>query len=358
MTYVSPLKGLHPVGTEYADIGDATVPWHYGDVDKEYGALRSQAALLDLSSVGLLAVRGDVIPFLQDVLARDVEFLTPELCMTSLILDESGSVVDIVTVYGLEDGVLLETSFGCRETTLAHLNAIRPDGVTVTDLTDERVVIGIEGPYSWGVVGRLIDQEFTALPYQSVVETEWDGESVLFARTGFTGEYGYKFITDIATAERMWEAIASSAEPCGQAALETAMLEVRQPILHRELVDTTVLAAGAGWLTDRTKESFRGRDAVQQEFEAGLLRHTVGGRADVLPIAGSSVTVGGVEVGEIVHAVRSPRLGEAVVVARVDVAVAAAGVSFEVTEADGDPGVLTTMSSPYVVPTSWSVPIF
>lgn len=359
MTYRSPLASVHPEGTTTTEIGDAVLAWELGDYAAEYEALRTTAAMFDHGSVGLFAVRGDYEEFLQQVLARDIEYLSPELSMPSLVLVQDGRPLDLVTVYSLDDGLLLETSFGNAEAMGKHLQNLAPAGVEIEDLRDRWTVIGVEGPYAWGVVGRAIDSELTALPFQTVLETTWNDRPVLFTRSGFTGEYGYKMIGDVDVIRDLWEHLASEAKPAGYRVLETAMMEVRQPLLHREVADGTgVVAAGLGWLVDRSKETFVGKDAVEQEFATGATVRTIGGRCDVALAKGAAVFAGEVEVGHVIHAAQSPGLGAHVVLARIRAELAAAGLQLGVVAEDGERAVLHTMSSPYLIPASWGVPIF
>lgn len=359
MSDFSPLKALHPAGTQYREVGDTSVAGVYGDFDTEYKALRSHAAVFDHTSVGLFSISGGgAVDFLQGVLARDIEFLTPELCTPSLILDDTGAVVDIVTVYALEDRFLLETSFGRRAATRAHLSSHRSPDVDIDDLHDRDGVIAIEGPYSWGVVGRLIDPELTALPYQTVQETSWEGRPIHFARAGFTGEYGYKVLGPVETLSAMWEHTTVEIPAAGFDVLETAMVEVRQPLVHRECrPGTNLVEAGLNWLLDRSKDGFVGRDAVAAMWEAGPRSLTVGGRCAGPVMDGAAVFAGDRPIGTIGFSVPSPGVDGVLALALLDPAFAAAGLELQVQTATG-PMPLTTMSSPYLAPASWAIPIF
>jgi glycine cleavage system aminomethyltransferase T len=344
-----------PDGTVRGEILEATVALRYTTLADEYSAIRDRAALVDLSGARIIEISGgDATDFAQRVLARDVEYLTAERCMTSLVLDEAGHVVDTVVVWGRETGMLLESSVGGGARLLEHLKGLVGDAdVEVADRSEEHVLFGLEGPYSWGVVGRLIDSELAALPFESVVDTEWDGTPIIFARTGFTGEYGYKVLVPRAEAQRLWEAAAAEAVPAGQEALELAMLEVRQPLVHREAGDVDILEMGANWLVDVTKEEFVGREAVLAAFEGPAGLRTIGfttpGDA---PAAGTPVTVDGERIGEVVHAVHSVGLDAALGLIRVPADLAAAGLRVSVGEAEA-----TTLTSPYITPKSWSTPI-
>ncbi|MFI0424813.1 aminomethyltransferase family protein [Spongiactinospora sp. 9N601] len=344
----------HPEGTVFGEVLDARVPLRFGTLDEDYRALRERAALFDLSSLGLIKITGEgAAEFAQRVLARDVEYLVSERCMMSLVLDEAGQIVDQVIVIGREDGVILESSSGAGPRLLAHLLAQDHPGVEIVDISDALIVIGLEGPYAWGVVGRLLDPELPALPFESVVDTEWEGMKLLFARTGFTGEYGYQFIVPVSDAPRLWAAALEHARPAGLDALELAMLEVRQPVVRHEASEgTSVVEIGANWLLDITKESFVGKEPVLAAFaEQG--RRTIGfSGGTTVPEPGATVTAAGQVVGTVVHAVHSVGLGTPLGLIRIDEDLAAAGLELAVDGAE-----IVTLTSPYVLPKSWSVPI-
>lgn len=358
----SPLLDLHPGGAKYEAVGDSSVAWIYSDFEQEYEALRTNAALFDHSSVGLFSVSGEgAVAFLDMLLARDVAYLTPELCMPSLVLDEAGQMVDIVNVYSLGDRYLLETSFGNGSAMWRHLQAHRTAGaadLTLEDLRTTDAIVGIEGPYAWGFVGRIIDAELTALPFQTVLQTTWDNRPIWFSRSGFTAEYGYKVIGSIETLAALWEQANLELPPAGQAVLETSMLEVKQPLPHRQVVgDTNVVEAGFNWLLDRSKDSFVGREAVEAMWQAGPRSLMVTARSPLAIEAGAEVRAGTVPIGQAISSAPSPGLDAHLVLLQVDPNFAAAGLDLAVNRPPESVAV-TTLSPPYLVPASWSVPIF
>ncbi|MDG4765620.1 glycine cleavage T C-terminal barrel domain-containing protein [Solwaraspora sp. WMMD406] len=351
----SALTDVHPDGTVFGKVDDAEVPLRYSTLETEYEAVRERAAVIDLSPVSLIEVRGDAaVDFVQRILARDVEYLTAERCMSSLVLAADGRIVDQVVVWGREDGMILESSCGAGSRLLAYLESQDHDGVEIVDRSDDLALVAFEGPYCWGVIGRLIDGELAALPLESVADTTWDGVDVVFGRTGSTGEYGYKIIVPRADAAKLWSLAVEHATPVGLEALELAMMEVRQPVLrHEDGHQASVLELGANWLVDFTKESFVGRDALLREFEGTPGVRTVGFRCgSALPAAGTRVLAAGEEIGQVVYATHSIGIGETLGLARVAPEFAAAGLHLTVGDAEA-----VTLSSPYVTPKSWSIPV-
>jgi glycine cleavage system aminomethyltransferase T len=356
--YAGSLAHLHGVGTEYRDVAGTRLAWKFSDYQTEYKAIRNSAALFDHTAVGLTRLTGDVTRLLQRVLARDVEFLTPERSMMTLMFTDDGRPIDLMTVYSFDDYVILESSYGRQHDTRQHLAAQAGDQVEITALDGEWGMLGIEGPYSWGALGRVLDPSLTALPYESVLELEYAGAPIIFSRSGFTGEYGYKIIGPSGVIADLWERLGNEATPVGQQALETAMLEVRQPILHREVsADTDVVSCGIQWLTDPTKDEFIGRGRLMAQLTDTASPRMLGitWAGDACP-AGTDVVAGETVIGKLKVSVDSPSLSRWLGLAVVDRDLAAPGLTLDLRNGRHATDAVS-LSSPYVVPTSWSTPI-
>ncbi len=327
-------------------------------LESDYETLRSAAALLDLSDVGLIRLTGEGAHELaQRLFTRDIEFLTPERSITGLLLTEDAHVIDVVSCFVDDRGIVLRTSFGSAERVQAHISAAATEGTVVERL--DMALIGVEGPYAWSVIGEVLDPDLASLPFESVVALSWRGHEVVFSRTGVTGEYGYQMFGDPVGIEELRSELSVSAQPIGREAVEIAMLEVRQPLLSEELMDgADVLTAGLQWLVDPTKESFQGKEPLLALFEGGIRRSTIGARLAGLhdSLRGNRVLVGGEEVGEVVWTVPAPGRDHTWVLARVRTELTASGLDLDV-ETPAGPQPVRTLSSPYVVPTSWGVPI-
>lgn len=356
---LSPLAHLFPETTATAQVAAAAVAWDFGDLVAEYDAIRSAAVKVDLSGAGLVEVTGmDAFDLLQHALARDLEFVTPEQSLISLLLDDAGRALDVVTTYHVNDGYRLETAVGRGPATAEHLSRLRDAAgldARIADRSGEDTVILVEGPHAATVLEEAVDPDLGALPLSGVMEAELSGVPLLVSRTGFTGEYGYKIFVAAADAGTVWEAL-EALTPAGMGALEVAMFEVRQPLLHREArPGATALESGYAWLIDITKESFHGRDAVARAFESGVRSHVVGWAApgaDCGPPVRAQVRIGGQTVGECLHAVFSPGRKEWIGLAWIRPELVAPGLEVSLT-VDGGEVLAQTVSAPYVVPGSW-----
>lgn len=348
---------------EMVDIGGVEVAWQITDFEHEYAALRGRAGLTDLSYGGPIMIAGQAaMEALNSVLTKDLEFVAPERAFTALVLGDDGYPIDIVTVLGTADEeYLVHCSPGRSRQVMDALHSAMArldsagDGTRLDDLSEKMSIMAVEGPYAWKVIQQVLGDDYIAIAYEAVLPAEVNGAQVLVARIGLTGEYGYTLFAPNEVAGELWRALATHSVLVGQRALETAMLEVRQPIVHRECGHGgTVLSAGLNWLVDLAKEEFSGRDAVLDQRTADSGTRPIGFRVEGGMVApGDALFVDDEHVGQVSQVVDSPTLGCQIGLASVDLAWQAAGLTFT-TPAQAR---VRTLAAPYVTPASWTTPI-
>jgi glycine cleavage system aminomethyltransferase T len=352
------LAPAHPAGTRYSVIGDAQVPASFGDPSAEYRALRESAGLTDLTGLGVLEVSGaDATTLIQEAVTRDVAYMTPERVVTGLLLDDDGVPVDVLVLYKIPGGFLVETSVGRGAATLQALTELaqaRDFSVQIVDKAAEVAVIGVEGPLAWPVGLAALGVEVNGLPFEGVMEASVHGADVRISRTGFTSEFGFKVFGDPPVIEAVWRACAEQAVPAGFDAIELAMLEVRQPRVHREVLPgVSAIECGLNWLVDMGKPEFVGRSALAEQQDGRPERLPIGFATDGpdCPTQGA-VYAGDQAIGTVIDCLDDPAHGRSLGLALVDADFAASGLSLAIAGAAG-PVPVQTLSAPYRVPTSW-----
>ncbi len=347
---------LRPSAT-YATIGDTEVVWVFDDFGGEHDALRSGAGLIDASAGGPIRVSGDAATaLLQEALTRDVEFLIPDHAQNSLLLDDDGGVVDVVTVVGGEADHIVLTSPGRAGLVTAALRAVAERGALdaiVENCQATTAVFAIEGPQSWRVVADVLGTGYVSIAYESALPVEIEGSDALIVRIGVTGEYGYTFIAPVEIAALVWERfVAHGGAPAGHRARELAMFEVRHPIVHREVwPGDTVITAGLNWLVDPAKQRFVGRDAMLAAGPSSARVRPIGFRVNDGDVSlGDELFVADEHIGSIVYLTHSPDLLPEMGLAKIDKQWQASRLQF--TTASG--ARVQTLAPPYVVPLSWT----
>jgi aminomethyltransferase len=156
----------------------------------------------------------------------------------------------------------------------------------------------------------------------------------MMARTGYTGEDGFEFYTDIDKIGDQWDALLATGDahgivPVGLGARDTLRLEARMPLYGNELGDDiSPLEAGLGWAVKLDKGDFIGRDHIAAMKEQGPPRRTVGfelAERGGSPRSHYDVHVDGKSVGYVTSGAMSPTLGKNIGLALVERHVAGVG---------------------------------
>jgi aminomethyltransferase len=218
--------------------------------------------------------------------------------------------------------------------------------------TDQMHNLAVQGPKS----RELITSIFWTPPHQTdLQEMGWfrftparlggaEGIPVVISRTGYTGELGYEVFCHPkdgdAIFKAIWEAgLPLGIKPMGLAGLDLVRIEAGLVFAGYDFSDQTdPFEAGVGFtvpLKSKTAD-FVGRDALIRRKETPA-RKFVGLEIDGQdPIAhGDCVRIGRAQIGEVCSAMRSPRTGQWIALARLDVAHAAEGTEVEVGRLDG-----------------------
>ncbi len=251
--------------------------------DREYYAIRTAAALIDISPLYKYMIRGpDAVPFLDRVVTRDVARCALNQVLYTPWCNESGKVVDDGTLARLGEN---EFRLTAAEPNLRWLydNATGFD-VTIDDVSDFTGALALQGPTSREILKRATDADMDALRYFRSTPADIRGIPVTISRTGYTGDLGYEIWVDAANAESLWDAVTDAGTsygitPAGILALDVARIEAGLILVdvdyfpaHRALIESrksSPFELGLGWTVKLDKGSFVGLDALLKERENG-----------------------------------------------------------------------------------------
>ncbi|WP_293694373.1 glycine cleavage system aminomethyltransferase GcvT [uncultured Agrococcus sp.] len=331
MKHKTPLASVHErLGATFTDFAGWDMPLKYGSELAEHEAVRTSAGIFDLSHMGEIRVAGaDAGAFLDFALAGKLSSISVGRAKYSLMLNDSGGIVDDVIVYRLgETNFLVVANAGNRAAVLDALQTRSSSfDVTVTDESEDTALIAVQGPNSQAIIeaAGIESEPLDSLRYYRVVEAIFEGEDLLIARTGYTGEDGFELYIPAHAAESLWETLERVGEqyglrPCGLAARDTLRLEAGMPLYGNELTtDRLPEQAGLGKIVALSKDGdFVGRTAVERGPEQDapvLIGLTAEGRR--AGRSGYEVYEGDTLVGVVTSGALSPTLGHPIAMAYV-----------------------------------------
>lgn len=241
------------------------------ELSKSYSSVREAIGMFDFSNLTKLIISGeDAIKFLDFLLPGNVLYLELNRIMHSAILNEQGQIVDVVYLYRFPDHFLLLGNPSQKNKVLELFKKYRLPNLEIVDITEEWGIISLEGPYSFEVVKKIIGFEVLGLRYLRFLETSWgDFSRVICARSGVTGEYGYRIFVPRQGVDKIKTVLLSeepSPEICDQEILKTLCQEVRFPhfgIFCNE--GEYLLELGLHWFADFRKDDYLAKIALERQ---------------------------------------------------------------------------------------------
>jgi aminomethyltransferase len=261
------------------------------DEELEYFAIRSQAALFDISPMVKYRIEGpDAESFCNRLTLRDVSKLKPGRVHYTAWCDDSGHVLDDGTLFRLSAN---RFRLCCQERHLPWLldSAIGFD-LSVAEETEAVAGLALQGPTSFAVLRAAGFEGVERLKVFDLADFPHDGTMVTISRTGFTGDLGYELFIDARHALSLWDWLIAAGElhgvrPIGYQALNRARIEAGLIVANADFSTAEhALRAdrarmpdeiGLGFMVDLAKGHFNGRRAILEARTKGTLEHILVG---------------------------------------------------------------------------------
>ena len=249
--------------------------------EREYYAIRSAAALIDVSPLFKYLIRGsEALRLMNRVVTRDVEKCAVNQVMYTPWCDEAGKVIDDGTLSRLDEETFRLTS---AEPNLRWLNdnAVGLD-VTIEDVSDSIAALSMQGPASREILKSVSDADLDGLRFFQLTGARIREIPVTISRTGYTGDLGYEIWVEAQRAEPLWDALVEAGTPygltpTGMLAMDVARIEAGLLLIDvdyvpakRALIEdqrSSPFELGLGWTVKLDKSDFVGRQALLEESQ-------------------------------------------------------------------------------------------
>lgn len=345
---LSPLDDVHrKAGAIFTEFAGYDMPLRYGSELDEHQAVRQAAGLFDLSHMGEIFVAGpeagDAIDY---ALAGKPSAMEEGRARYNLMLNEQGGIVDDLIVYRLPNEnehpkYLVVANASNRKIVAAKITERASNfAATVQDDSEKYALIAVQGPHAQKILDStvdfsLVDTTLDEVRYYRCDQAKYKDNSVLIARTGYTGEDGFELVILAEHACEIWYALLEAGKsyglvPCGLACRDTLRLEAGMPLYGHELrEDILPSQAGVGRVVAFSKPNdFVGRTALEQAVEPAQVLVGLTGEGRRAFRAGCTLHMSGTGadsevVGEVVSGALSPTLGFPIAMAYVNTELAA-----------------------------------
>lgn len=251
--------------------------------DREYWAIRSAAALFDVSPLHKYHITGpDASKLLNRMVTRNVAKCRVGQVMYTPWCDEEGKMIDDGTVQHLGESFFRLTS---AEPNLRWILACAVGlSVEVEDVSDAVAALSLQGPTSRDILKSCTDLPMDTIKFFRLASGKLAGIPVTVSRTGYSGDLGYEIWMRPDDAIAVWDVLVTAGTPFGLTpagilALDVARVEAGLILLDVDYVSahtatiesrkSSPYEVGLGWTVALDKGDFIGRSALAEEFRRG-----------------------------------------------------------------------------------------
>ena len=353
-----PLDAWHRArGARMVPFAGYAMPIQYEGIIAEHAWTREHAGLFDVSHMGQLTLAGEGLDdALEALLPADVKSLAVGRMRYSLLLNESGGIIDDLMLCRWPTKIYMVVNGAVKAGDIAHMRAHLPPAITLTHMT-ERALLALQGPEAFAALARVTTGrwDLSALTFMMGGPYEIDGIDAFITRSGYTGEDGFEISVDASQVEKVADLLCAQPEvkPIGLGARDSLRLEAGLPLYGHDLnTDTDPVSAGLTFaISKRRREEggFSGADIILKRLAEGsptkCVGFTVEGR---LPAReGAEIFAGETRVGTITSGGFAPTVGGPIAMGYVDAAHSAPGSALEI-EVRGKRLAATVTPMPFV----------
>lgn len=271
----SPLHDLNAqLGARFTDFGGWEMPLRYDSVIAEHKSVRTGAGFFDVSHLGRFDLTGPgALDAVRRLLSNDVARIEPGRCQYTMMLNDSGGVIDDLIVWWLAVGRFRILPNAANHERVMSLFAAEPD-VVVTDIQRRTALVAVQGPEAPALLERVLG--VSPKRFRTVL-SDYEGTRVEMAGTGYTGERGAEVCLAPEVAAAFVSALVDvGAAPAGLGARDTLRLEAGLPLWGEDIDETTTpFEAGLDFAVSMDHD-FVGKGALAQQRADGLSRRLIG----------------------------------------------------------------------------------
>lgn len=374
------------MGARFTGFRGWNMPLLYENIIGEHLKVRESAGLFDVSHMGKILIVGrETLELLNKISIRKMSNSIGRAKYTHFV-DQGGRIIDDLIITKIdEEQYLCVCNTGVDEK-LAKWISAHSRGQKVENVTNNYVLIAIQGPESVKIIQNLTAYSLGSLKRfkadyisykiapntdtHSPPETMGSGARSLgkylepndipsnqirsiTSRTGYTGEDGFEILTSKPAGKSLWRALLSSGGkricPVGIGARDTLRLEKGYLLAGEDFDGTqTPLETGHEKLIDWDHE-FAGKSALLAKKDK-ISRRLVGlscSQERITPRRGMKIFFGNKEMGIVTSGTLSPCLKRGIALGYVEIEHADGGIELEL-QIRGKREKITTTKLPFV----------
>lgn len=303
------------------------MPLWYSGIVSEHLAVRNKVGLFDLSHMGEIFISGSkAFDLIQWLTCNDLRRIGDGQCQYTLFPTPEGGTVDDLIVYQINpEEYMLVVNASNYEKDHAWILEHNSFECAVEARRDELSIIAVQGPETDKLLKALGLKQIERQQAFTFRQTKVQGNKMIVAGTGYTGERGFELIVENDLAPWLWDKLMElgadlGVAPVGLGARDTLRLEMAYSLWGHELSDTiSVLEANLAWAM-RFGPDFIGKEFLVRQKAEGIKRVIAGiivegGNQGAPRHAAPVYAASGKEIGYVTSGSFSPSLEKGIALA-------------------------------------------
>ncbi len=286
MAKQTPLFDEHKkLKAKIVDFAGYSLPILYTSIKQEHNAVRTEAGIFDVSHMGEILVTGsEALSFVQYIGTNDASRIKDNQAFYTLMCRENGGIVDdlIVLKYNNEKFLLIVNASNIeKDFDWIKSNTKEFKALSIENLSDKMAMVAIQGPKAESIVQKAFN--LTNLPKHFFFdEFNISGETIIFSRTGYTGEDGFELIMPNQIAVSVWQKLMESSpgklSPCGLGARDTLRIEASYMLYGNDIDENhTPIEAGLNWaVKEKGNIPYIGKEILLNQKKKGTTISLIG----------------------------------------------------------------------------------
>jgi len=269
------------LGALMSPFGGFDMPIQYKGIVEEHNAVRNAVGVFDVSHMGEVHITGpEAQKFVNYIFTNDITKMDKGGIQYGMMLYPNGGTVDDLLVYTMgENDYFLVINAANIDKDVAWINEQAQNfDVKVDNQSENYGQIAVQGPEAEKTMKAVLNIDCSDLTFYTFKVIDYNGDSIIVSRTGYTGEDGFEVYASHKTIQDMWDMLMTAGvQPCGLGCRDTLRFEVGLPLYGDELTaDITPIMAGFGFFVKLDKEDFIGKDACAKQKAEGAPKKLVG----------------------------------------------------------------------------------
>ena len=185
------------LGALISPFGGFDMPIQYSNIVEEHNAVRHACGIFDVSHMGEVLITGpESEKFVNYIFTNDISNAPDGKIYYGMMCHPTGGVVDDLLVYKMGDKryFLVINASNIDKDVAWIMEHSQGFDVKIEHQSEQYGEVAVQGPKTEAIIERVLGIPCSEMVFYTCKEVEYNGETIIISRTGYTGEDGFYYV--------------------------------------------------------------------------------------------------------------------------------------------------------------------